>query len=322
MKKFFISVYAFIYKTGLKLFGGKGLYKIWPFGAIYDALRGTLWNHNWPEKFEIDGHTIYPLPVQRAALAMYGGTREALEFELFRHEIPRGTTVIDVGANIGFYTLPFARAVGEHGHVFAFEPAPENLNYLKKNIKANGYKNVTVVEKAVGDYDSVIKLYLSGFNPGGHQIFDMREKIFEGELTDDRKALLEDEHSNMPRKSVEVSIVSLDAFLKDHPQPISFIKMDVEGAEGGVLRGMKKVLEKNKDIKLHFEFTPSQMRLFGTDPSEFLRELAAMEFTLYDLRNFKHAKNELPKITPEALLASCAGNHSAEIFAKRLQFYT
>ena len=95
------------------------------------------------------------------------------------------------------------------------------------------------------------------------------------------------------------------------------MKIDVEGAEGGVIAGAKKIIEKNKDMKLHFEFNPSLMRLFGTDPKEYLASIVSRGFRLYDIRNLKRDKNELETVSAEELLSRCEGNRSAEVFAKR-----
>ena len=66
-------------------------------------------------------------------------------------EIQPGDTVLDLGANIGYFTLLFAKLVGNNGIVFAFEPEPQNIALLTKNIKINNYKNVTLVPKAVSN---------------------------------------------------------------------------------------------------------------------------------------------------------------------------
>ena len=63
----------------------------------------------------------------------------------------QGNFVIDLGANIGYYTCILAKLVGKDGKVFAFEPDPRNLKLLEKNIKVNEYNNVVIVDKAVSD---------------------------------------------------------------------------------------------------------------------------------------------------------------------------
>src|SRR5205823_1582811 len=107
-----------------------------------------------------DGHTFVVPQTLRMSFALhFFGKREELEFRLFDREIPKGGTVIDIGAQMGYYALPFARAAGPSGKVFAFEPEPSNLVLLKKNIAANRYENITIIPKAVGDHPGHVTLF-------------------------------------------------------------------------------------------------------------------------------------------------------------------
>src|SRR3989344_9219581 len=94
----------------------------------------------------IDGHTVYVDPVDSLRLTTRGYYEPYLT-RVFDQHIKKGDTVLDIGANIGYHTLHFARLVGETGKVYAFEPHPSNFALLKKNIEANGYKNVVLVQK-------------------------------------------------------------------------------------------------------------------------------------------------------------------------------
>ena len=74
--------------------------------------------------------------------------------------------VINIGANIGYFTLLAAREVGPDGKVFAFEPFPQTVELLKKNIDSNGYKNVQVISMAVSDRKE--KSFLALKSDSGH----------------------------------------------------------------------------------------------------------------------------------------------------------
>ena len=87
-------------------------------------------------------------------------THEQFETEVFKKEIEKGDTVLDLGSHIGYYTLIAAELVGEKGKVFAFEPEPTNFVLLKKNIKINNYQNVIPVQKAVSNKNGKGRLYL------------------------------------------------------------------------------------------------------------------------------------------------------------------
>lgn len=85
---------------------------------------------------------------------------EKFETEIFKKEIKKGDKVLDLGANIGYYTFLAAQLVGEKGKAFDFEPKPTNFSLLKMNIETNSYKNVITIQKAVSDKTGKGRLYL------------------------------------------------------------------------------------------------------------------------------------------------------------------
>ena len=82
-------------------------------------------------------------------LLFYRGMMDPLETQLVQELVRSGDTVIDIGANVGYYTLLFSELVGETGRVIAFEPDPNNFALLERNVLGNGCRNVTLVPKAV-----------------------------------------------------------------------------------------------------------------------------------------------------------------------------
>lgn len=135
---------------------------------------------------------------------------------LFSNLVNKGAIVYDVGANVGFYTLLASVLVGPRGRVFAFEPLPRNINYLKKHLQINKSENVTIIEAAVADTDGLA--------------------LFEG--------CIDNASGHLSAKgALEVKVVSLDNLvLKDGFPPPEYIKIDAEGAELSVLHGAKKIL--------------------------------------------------------------------------------
>ncbi len=95
---------------------------------------------------EVQGSKMFLDPGDSLNLSINGVYGE-LDTQIIREQIKEGDIVIDVGANIGYYTLIFAQLVGKTGKVFAFEPEPKNFEILKKNIEINNYGNVTVEKK-------------------------------------------------------------------------------------------------------------------------------------------------------------------------------
>src|ERR1039458_761748 len=132
------------------------------------------------------------------------GSYEWEKQRAFARVTPFGGTVLDLGANVGFYTLLAAELVGPSGHVHAFEPVPRNLQYIRRHIALNGLTNVSVVEAAVS-------------NASGKRRFRLDTSPAMGHLGDDGQ--------------IEVSAVALDQFVFGTAvaAPHS-IKIDVEGA--------------------------------------------------------------------------------------------
>ena len=150
---------------------------------------------------------------------------------------------MDIGANIGYYTLIFARLVGETGRVFAFEPDPANFALLKKNIETNGYHNVVLEQKAVSSTTGSLKLYISEDSAGDHKIYDSGEA----------------------RQFIEIEAVSLDDYFSHKDGAVDCIKMDIQGAEWAALQGMSTLLSDTINMKLFMEYWPDGLEDFGAN---------------------------------------------------------
>jgi methyltransferase, FkbM family len=210
----------------------------------------------------VDGHKMF-LDDKDSMNLRVNGIFEPQETELVKQEVKRGDVVLDLGANIGYHTLLFARLVGSEGKVYAFEPDPTNFALLKRNVRANGYTNVELVQKAVSDKNGKIKLYLCEENRGDHRIYD----------------------SHDGRESVEVESVRLDDYFQGYEREINFIKMDIQGAEMMALRGMRSLLLQQPSMKLLSEFWPVGFARSGGNALEYFRLLEECHFTVYDLKH-------------------------------------
>src|SRR3989338_49637 len=111
-------------------------------------------------------------PAVSAAVAF--GVFEPYETAIFRDVVRPGMTIIDIGANIGYFTVIAATRAGATGHVIAFEPAPENFEMLTKTIESNGFKNVETHMMAIADTDGTLTLNLFGTNKGKHSVIKDR----------------------------------------------------------------------------------------------------------------------------------------------------
>src|SRR5437763_12445868 len=95
---------------------------------------------------------------------------EPFESKLVREYLRPGMTVYNIGANLGYYALLASDCVGASGSIFAFEPAPENLELLRRTIAENGAANVEIVPMAVSSQVGAATLSLSATNSGDHQL--------------------------------------------------------------------------------------------------------------------------------------------------------
>jgi FkbM family methyltransferase len=209
---------------------------------------------------EVLGHKMF-LDSADSLLLATNGVYEPFETDLLQKQVRPGDVVVDVGANIGYYTLLFARCVGPQGRVYAFEPDPTNFDLLQRNIQRNGYTNVTLVRKAVAAQSGTLRLYLCEDNKGDHRTYD----------------------SHDGRPSVEIEAVSLDDYFAGYRGAIALIKMDIQGAEEGALRGMGRVLRDNPGVRIATELWPIGLQRSGTSAPAFLEYLRGQGFQLYHI---------------------------------------
>ena len=191
---------------------------------------------------------------------LVGGFYERIELDVFERLAAISETIVDVGANIGLYCCIAADRTPAVGKVVAFEPVPENLNYLRRNIESNGRTARVVVEElAVGQDSGKIQIYLAKGSIGTHS-------------PSAKNAL-------NSTTSVTVAVVSLDGYVQQklRDRPIDLLKVDVEGYEVAVLRGAERTLRECKPTLL-IEFVPGHLVNCGFRPDEFLD----IVFGIYD----------------------------------------
>jgi FkbM family methyltransferase len=136
-------------------------------------------------------------------------------------ELSPGDVVYDIGANTGFFTLLASRCVGPEGRVYAFEPLPENVRSLGRQLQLNNVTNCTIVEAAVADRTGCVEL-AEGKDTNTAHLRAVRPHRSGGAV-------------------MSVKAIALDDFTRDRPKP-DFIKMDVEGAEILALNGAAELL--------------------------------------------------------------------------------
>lgn len=164
--------------------------------------------------------------------------REPASTKEIQRILRKGDIVMDIGANIGYYALMEARIVGEMGKIYAYEPVPNNVELLKKNIEVNHYENIEVFSTALGDRDGTSEIHLSE-QSNWHSMSDL---------------LTSDKVNKMP-----VEVLTVDKALENKDFP-NFIRMDVEGYEIKIIRGMESTLKNSKLRRLFIELHPSLMK--------------------------------------------------------------
>ena len=163
-------------------------------------------------------------------------------------------TVIDIGANIGYYTLIASKLVGNKGKVYAFEPDIRSYNILVKNIKINNCNNVIPIQKAVSNKSGKAKLFMDS----SPSISSLTEENIDNEVG-----------------IKEIETTTLDECFNR----IDFIKIDAQGAEGLIVEGGKRVF-KNNNLKVLMEFDIKMLKAFGTNTLALLNQLKLLGYKI------------------------------------------
>jgi FkbM family methyltransferase len=151
-----------------------------------------------------------------------GLQRELKILELLISSARRGDVFLDVGANVGLYSLLLASALGSSGQVIAFEPERESFEHLQDNLKLNEAGNVRPFQKALGDADGRADLFLRGGNADSTFVWSPSLRYAGQQM---------------------VHVVQGDGFLERQNLPLPrLVKVDVEGYECNVLRGLRRTL--------------------------------------------------------------------------------
>ena len=198
----------------------------------------------------------YAFPIYRPLYAAYKAYTDRAERSLLRKVLFPGAVVVDAGANIGIYSQLLSRSVGPTGAVHSFEPSPENFKRL--HAATCRLSNVHASQAAVGEHSGASELYISEKLNVDHRTYSA---------------------GGSSRRSIPIKMAALDDYFKAGER-VDMIKMDIQGYELHALRGAKRVLHENPEIKLLLEFWPyaleqagagwqdlvEMLRGFGMDP--------------------------------------------------------
>jgi FkbM family methyltransferase len=207
---------------------------------------------------EVDGFLL-GIPGREWRLAAYYGLRGLPEpgvMRLFRGLVKPGMVVVDIGAHLGIYTLYALRELSGHGRVYSFEPTPRTFALLRDNVQVNGYLESGMVhldERAVSDRAGRTEFTAYAENSGHNTLFG----------------------GQAGGEAMVVETVSLDEALAAEAA-VAVVKIDAEGAEPFILRGMTRILARSPEIRILLEFGPAHLRRAGIDPLQWLDELTSL----------------------------------------------
>lgn len=233
----------------------------------------------------IDGF-IMAFPAEEWRLPTYEilvGQLEPGLFARMKSTIREGMVVVDVGANVGTYTLLALRAIGARGKVFSYEPTPRAFDILKNNVQVNGFLEsgrIELRQKAISDGSR-----------SKDRFFVLKNSLTHNSLYGD------DELVSDNVDVIEVDTVSLDQEL-GVDQRVDVVKIDAEGAEPAILRGMRRVIEHNPAITIYIEFAPEHLKRAKVDMLLYLAEIRSQGF---DIQEVTDPTGELRALSDEEL---------------------
>jgi FkbM family methyltransferase len=174
-----------------------------------------------------------------------------------------GMRVVDVGANMGYFSLLLAERIGPNGLLWAFEPEPRNFQLLEWNLDVNGFtQRSKALRVAALDRRGEVRLWQNPVNLGGHSV-----------LTGDSP--------DVPGQVLTVDAAPLDDFID---AAIDVMKIDAEGSEPLIWDGMRRIIDRSPRLRVLLEFDPTQIRGKGRDPRAFLRRIREDGFEIKRIR--------------------------------------
>lgn len=211
------------------------------------------------------------------------GIWEPYETSLLQRLLRPGDVFVDVGANIGYFTVLGAALVGAAGRVFAFEPDPDNFRLLQANLALNGLADrAEATEAALSDVDANGTLYLSADNLGDHQVYPTADE---------------------PRESRPITLRNGSELLRARTDRIDLLKVDTQGAEHAVLEGLLPLLRSlAAPPRILVELTPWSLRQAGATGRALIEMLASLGLPMHIV---DHVEHRLVESTPAELATWC-----------------
>ncbi len=249
--------------------------------CVYLGNNKALTKTIWGQKIFVDTRDVSLTPH-----ILVDGYWEMWITNVLLNVLKEGMTVVEVGANVGYYTLLVASKIGKHGKCFAFEANPEIFELLFRNVEVNGFLDrVILVNKAVANRTGWLKFHKYHRHMGSSSITLPDRRTLENILDD--------------IEMIDVEVVSLDDYFSGKSVTIDILKMDAEGSEPLILKGARELLRCNSNLIIIMEWAPSLMRAVGEEPNLFLDFFSQQGFTL----RYIDANSYIRDIDEQSLLA-------------------
>ena len=190
---------------------------------------------------------------------------ESFERKVLEKYLKKDQIMLDIGANIGFYSL-FARSIiGEKGMVYSFEALKENTEMIQMSIVENSFENINVINAGISNKVGKGFLHVSPYYNSEHSLFNYH---YSSGKTNGNK--------------IQINLNTVDNFLQNKVNDlnIDIIKMDIEGSESNALEGMTDTLNYNDNIVLVTEFWPQGFKNSNNKSKEFLEKLNSVGFQI------------------------------------------
>ena len=180
--------------------------------------------------------------------------------KVFEALLRPGMVVLDIGANVGVFTLLASRLVGAAGRVIALEPTPREAALLRKTVLVNSTASWTDIHELAAGHGAKRGVLQLGATASYNSLYDQSEK----------------------RGEIEVNIVEIDAILEPG-QRVDLCKIDVEGAELEVLRGMRRVIAENPDMAIVVAYRASHLTRIGISKADWFAALRETGMQIWEI---------------------------------------
>lgn len=221
------------------------------------------------------GYKLYINPMDTVVSATLAktGTWEPFVSKQFIQIAKKARTIVDVGGNIGYFTLLGAACSKSSSNIFVFEPDVVNFQSLTKTVKENKLENVTCEKVAIAQNSGKISLFISPDNLGDHRTFDSGDN----------------------RETEVVRVVSLDDYFNEYPHEIDLLKIDIQGYEHFAIMGAKKLFQKKRIKVILSELWPYGLQIAGCNWRNYLKLLEQSGFSLWEVNEEEQLIRRLNK---------------------------